>query len=338
MVDEQTGGDERLTIQIQQFEPGILPVGCKAKLWLEAIPALSGPVLLPAVMARGTRPGRTMLAVAGVHGDEYEGMEAIRAVFAGLDSTRMSGMFVGIIVANPFAYEARARISPLHIDGLNLARVFPGSASGSPTQVLAHELLQLALRLLGPDDLFVDLHSGSADVQFATVIGFRDIDSPARQASEEAARHFGLGDLWAIPDGAGPFNAETARRGIVTVGTETTGRAGFDPDGASAFARGLRGLLSYLGITPDVPAPERYLGPARGTTSVAAPATGFLRAGQQLLSQVREGDCLGDITDLFGEPVAEVRAPASGTIWAARAMPAVRGGDLLYMIARPGAG
>jgi predicted deacylase len=307
--------------------------GTKQRLRLRVLPGLLEPVALPVLVARGARPGPTLLAVAGVHGDEYEGMEALRVVFDELDPAQMAGAFVALPVCNPFAYEARIRISPVHIDGLNLARVFPGDPHGSPTRVLAHELFRFATRLLGAPDLFIDLHSGSADVAFLPTIGYRDIRNAAFARSEEAARHFGLDALWLIPDSPGTFNGEMARHGVTTLGTETTGRSGLLPDDVAAYVRGLRNLLAYLGILPDAPRPERTGTPPRRTQDLLAPATGFLRNARRLAEEVEAGDDLGTITDVFGEVVGELIAPISGTIWAARSMPAVRSGELVYAIA-----
>jgi predicted deacylase len=245
----------------------------------------------------------------------------------------MRGTFVGIPVANPFAFEARARVAPLAIDGLNLARVFPGAPDGSPSRVLACALLDLVERHVTEADLFVDFHSGSADVAFATLVGFRDVQAPARERSEEAARHFGLPALWRIPDSPGPFNAETARRGIPTIGTETTGRAGCDPAGVEAFSRGLLNLLAFLGMRDSVPRPARFDGLARSTVDVVAPSAGFLRVSRRLHEDVAAGDELGTLVDVLGDTVDRLIAPVAGTIWAARSMPAIRSGELAFVIA-----
>lgn len=319
--------------QIDQFALGDLAEGARGKMWLEVSDGLIEPVRLPLLYARGGATGPTLLVVAGVHGDEYEGMEAIRQVAATLDPARMNGALLGIPIANPFAYEARARVTPLHLDGLNLARVFPGDRTGSPTRRLAAALLDLVMRNLDERDLFLDFHSGSADAAYATLIGFRDVPGPVTAAAEEAARHFGLDRLWRIPDAPGPFNAETARRGIVTLGTETTGRAGCAAADVAAFAEGLTNLLAYLGILPELPRPARYAGPARTTIDVVAPASGFLRGARLLADEVVAGEPLGTLITLFGDPIAELRAPIAGTIWAARTMPPVRTGELVYMIA-----
>lgn len=317
---------------LADFAVAALPPGHRGAGWLSVDAALAAPPLLPALVAKGRQPGRTLFAVAGVHGDEYEGMEAIREVFAALDVDTMRGAFVGLPVANPFAYEARARCAPTHIDGLNLARVFPGDPNGSPSLILAHHLLRAVERNLGPDDLFLDFHSGSADVAFATMVGVREVANPGRFRAEEAARHFGLSRLWSIPDGAGPFNAETARRGIPTVGTETTGRAGCRRDDVASFSRGLHNLLAHLGIVPAAP-PPRSEARFHRTTDVHAPAAGFFRAAFELDGRVEAGAPLGEIVGLFGEPVAAVAAPVAGAVWARRTMPAVRVGELLAMIA-----
>jgi predicted deacylase len=260
-------------------------------------------------------------------------MEAVRQLFAALEPGTMRGTFVGIPVANPLAYAARTRATPEAVDGLNLARVFPGNPDGTLTRRLAHHLLGLVERNVSQDDLFVDLHSGSADVAFAPMVGFRDVESAGQSASEEAARHFGFPRLWRIPDSPGPFNAETARRGIPTIGTETTGRAGCDPADVAGYVAGLRNLLAYLGIQGDAPAAPRDNGPARPTVDVRAPAGGFLRSAVQLHDDVRQGGQLGEIVDIDGAVVAEVAAPVEGTIWACRATPAVRPGEMIAMIA-----
>ena len=174
-------------------------------------------------------------------------------------------------MVNPFAYEARARVAPLHIDGLNLARIFPGDANGSPSRILAHQLLDLVLRNLGPDDLFFDFHSGSADVAFAQLVGYRDVPGEATIRAAEAARFFGIDQIWRIPDSPGPFNAETARRGIPTLGTEITGRAGCDPEDVGVYERGLRNLLAYLDIVPAWPSPSRIDRPERTTIEISRP-------------------------------------------------------------------
>jgi predicted deacylase len=165
--------------------------------------------------------------------------------------------------------------------------------------------------------------------------GFRDVSGSVREASEEAARHFGFTRLWRIPDSPGPFNAETARRGIPTIGTEITGRAGCDPADVAAYVTGLRNLLAYLRIHDHdhASAPVRWDGPARPTLDLVSPAGGFFRTTVQLHDHVDCGARLGEVIDLDDAVLAEVVAPMAGEVWAWRATPAVRPGELIGMIA-----
>jgi len=320
-------------ISIDELDPASLPADAEHCCWQSALVLLSGSLVLPTFVVNGAAPGRTLFAVAGVHGDEYEGMAAIRRVAERLEPATMQGRFIGIPVANPMAYEARARIAPLHLDGLNLARVFPGDPFGSPSRMLADRLLRLVLRTVGPDDLFLDFHSGSADVTFAMLIGFRDIPGEQTRRTEEAARHFGIDRVWRIPDSHGPFNAETARRGIVTLETETTGRAGCDPADVAVYEGGLWNLLDYLGICQQKEPTQRCDAAARPSVDVLSPATGFFESARRLHDDVRAGESLGTIVDLFGEAIADVTASIDGTLWALRTMPPARAGELIGTIA-----
>jgi predicted deacylase len=320
-------------LAIDEFVPSQLRHGRKQRFALRVASDLMGPLTLTALTVTGLAPGPTLLAVAGVHGDEYEGMEAIRHVFHTLNPQLMIGTFIGIPVANPLAYAGRSRATPSHVDGLNLARVFPGDPDGTITRRLAHHLLALVERLIGPDDLFIDLHSGSADVTFAPLIGIRDVSDVDQSEAEEAARHFGLSRLWLIPDSSGPFNAETARCTIPTLGTETTGRAGCDPADVATYATGLQNLLAFKRIVSTVSPPPRFDGPPRRTIDLLAPAGGFFRTSMRLDDDVIAGTLLGEIIDVAGEPIAQITAPADGAIWAWRTTPAIHPGDLLGMIA-----
>lgn len=307
--------------------------GTRSNIWLTAEAGADDPVQLAVLAARGRESEKTLVVITGVHGNEYEGMEAVRRVFADLDPAAMHGDFLAVVVANPWAYATCERTTPRAIDGLNLARVFPGVPQGSPTERLAAGLLDLVESHVGQNDLFVDLHSGTAEVAFATMVGFRDIRNDARTVSEEAARHMGLPLLWAIPDSKGPLNAETARRGIPTIGTETTGRAGCREADVQAYTSGLWNLLAYLDIVQDRPRPVRESLPARATVDVLAPLSGFARVMKRIGDRVTEADLLASIINEFGEIVGDVRSAESGQIWAALESPLVKSGDLMFMIA-----
>ena len=94
--------------------------------WLPVTTLASGFELrLPVHVITGAQPGPTLGITAGIHGDEYLPIEAIRRVVEQLDPAQLSGTVLAIPVVNPLAIEAQTRHTP--IDMQNLNRVFPGA-------------------------------------------------------------------------------------------------------------------------------------------------------------------------------------------------------------------
>src|SRR5699024_10519340 len=92
---------------------------------------------------------------AGVHGDEYEGQEAVRRVVIGTRPDELRGTLVGIPCMNMPAFEAASRVSGL--DHANLNRIFPGDAAGTYSGRLAATFVE---RVVPAVDALVDLHTG----------------------------------------------------------------------------------------------------------------------------------------------------------------------------------
>ena len=118
-----------------------------------AYTALSIPI---AIIASGDGP--TVLLVAGNHGNEYEGQVALREFVRQADVSDISGRIIVIPSLNMPAARADVRVSPL--DGVNLNRVFPGSADAGPTAAIAGFVNDIVLPVC---DAGVDIHTGGAE-------------------------------------------------------------------------------------------------------------------------------------------------------------------------------
>jgi len=322
-------------IAVDDYDLARSSLGTAARAWLTVPFGLDRDLELPVVTVRGAKAGPIALLVAGVHGDEFEGVAALPRIADRLDPGAMSGTVIVLPMCNPFAYRAQTRATPESVDGVNLARAFPGDANGTPTARLASAIFSLTTRLLTERDLVVDLHSGGTRYRYMTLVGFRNFNGPARAASEEAARHFGQFDearLWSIPDGRGMFNAETTRAGIPTVATEAPGQGQCREVDVRLYETGIGNLLRYLTILPDEP-PPRERGPATCPVEVLADATGLFVTDCSTGASVEKGQRLGAIVDPMGTIRAEVRAPRAGEIWALRTFATVYVGELLAWVA-----
>lgn len=324
-------------ININDLDPHVAEPGTVRRLLVSVDVGLASPARLPALVIQGQHAGPAAMLAAGVHGDEFEGIAALPQLITGLDPGKIRGTILALPVCNPFAFAAQSRCSPATLDGTNLARVFPGDPADSPTRRLAAALFGLATRLLTPDGLFADLHSAGTRYRYLTLAGFRDIPGPARDASEEAARHFGVGHLWSVWDQRGMFNAEISRAGIPTVGIEAPGQGGCHDHDVAGYVAGLRNLLAWRGIL-DAPTPPRDGSVPRRPTELTAPADGLFLTGHAVGDQVRKGDLIGRIADTFGEIRATLTAPHDGQLWALRTFGSIQAGDLAAWVcaAAPG--
>jgi N2-acetyl-L-2,4-diaminobutanoate deacetylase len=294
---------------------------------LDLEPTVEG-VNIPVLLARGRLPGKTFVALAGVHGDEFEGVRALLDVFAGLDVGRMSGDFLAVPVANPPAFWNGTRTSPL--DGENLARVFPGSLSEGPTPVIA---FWLANSVIARADLFVDLHSGGVRLQMPTMVGY-DAEDPRSHA---AALAFGAPVLWAHAGVSPGRTISFAKaRGIPWLYTEARGAGRIDPSDLRILCDGILNLLRHLSILPSpapvAAAPLHLTGEGDIEKSLCAHGRGFLISEVKLLQQVTTGERLGRLVNLHGMTTEVFRAPRDGVVALIHQFPVVEAGEGTYLV------
>lgn len=309
----------------------------KATGWLPIGPRPDGSVWqLPVLTARGTADGPTLLVLAGVHGDEYEGIEAIPQAWQQVDPAALRGTLVMIPICNLPAYEMAQRSSP--IDGLNLARVFPGNAAGSITERIAHALTEQAMRRA---DFVLDLHSGGAYYNIPTLVGYLHDAGDVGQRARAAAEAFGAPVIWGHPLPMPPGRSISAANelGIPWLYTEAPGGGYARPDDVAIFRRGVINLMRHLGMLEGAPelasVTHRLVGDGNLDRVINAPVGGFFRAALDLLTPVKAGDLLGTVTDFFGTVQAEISAPIDGTVIMLRRFHRVHTGEGVAQITQP---
>ena len=315
------------------FDLDRVPTGTKAIFDLDVAPLTMGPMLqLPLLIARGANPGKTIVVLAGVHGDEYEGMWAARELFKSLDPAEMSGNYVSVPVCNPPAFAARNRESPL--DGRNLARVFPGNPGGTMTERIAALLLDQVLPLA---DFLIDLHSSSSVGGMPLLVGFPEMGGEQQRVAFEAAERFGTPVIWGHPVmTVGRTLSEPHKWGVPWLYTESPSGSWLDYGFARVYADGVRNVMRYLGIVPgDAPVKPNLLrisGEGDTDAALTSPVAGFLRSEVQLLDHVSEGKVLGVVEDLAGRTLHIIRAPRAGIVIMQHMSPPITAGTTTYLL------
>ena len=295
-----------------------------------------GTLSIPVLAVRGSRPGKTLVTTAGVHGDEYEGMEAIHRTFEALDPSSMIGTFVAVPVVTLPAYWMACRVNPL--DGRNLARVFPGSTDGSASERLAARLLD---RVLRHASLYIDLHSAGRGSHWVTLCGFSDYGSQAETA-RSAATCFGAPVIWTHPhdpESVGRTLNATNDLGIPSLYTEAFGGGHARPVDVDCYTRGLANLLRFLEIAelPAAGLPEPYEPVeirGRGDTdkALSASTSGLVWLLVEPGDRVKAGQNIAYIRDLEGNVIEEIVSPQDAFVVGVRATPRVFAGDNLAIL------
>jgi predicted deacylase len=283
---------------------------------------------LPMLVVRGVSAGPTLVVSAGVHGDEYEGVQTIFDVFHAVDPSAMTGSLVAVPLANPPAFWNGTRTSP--IDRSNLARVFPGDPAGNATQAIAYQFDQ---RILSLADLYLDLHSAGVKWAMPTLVGYHANDD----AAERAAQVFGAPVIWQHPSMApGRTVSAAAARGVPSLYCEARGGGRIHPDDIAVYRRGVFNLLRHLGILDDEiergPVPLRLYGDGNIDNGVSARQPGFLTPRVELLESVEKGQLLGTLHDVWGGTIEEFAAPRSGVVVLVHACPLVHPDEPLFLI------
>ena len=323
-------------MRIEDFELNSLPPAEKTRRSLEISGRPGeGDWSLPLLCVTGAAAGPTLLVLAGVHGDEYEGITAIPQVFAAIDSEQLIGTLLMVPVCNPPAYHAAQRSSP--VDGLNLARVFPGAIDGSITQRIAYWIGE---KLLRHADLMIDLHTGGIAYELPLLIGYVHDEGALGQAALAAAKAFGAPVLWGHPPPIPPGRSLTAATdlGVPCTYTEAPGIAGIDLDVADCYRTGVFNVMKHLGMLSGELErriqTHHLVGHGDLDSVLAAPVAGLFQRECGLLDEVEAGQRLGAIRDDFGDVLAEIRAKDAGVVIMLRGLPRVEIGDGLVHLAQ----
>jgi predicted deacylase len=283
----------------------------------------------------GQRDGPHLLIVAGVHGDEWEPMVAVRSIMDGIRPEDLSGRLTLIPIVNEPAYRRGQRAGD---DGLDLARTCPGRSDGSETERIAFELCEL---MRGADYL-IDLHTGGVQLRLWPLVGYMlHPDARVLDQQRRMAHAFNLPFVWGTDPSLNGRTLSAARDlGIPAIYAEYLGSAPFCDAAVAAYIQGCRNVMTALGMLPGtLPASEvRFVcedpSPGSGYLQVChpAPSAGLFRPLVELGSRVEVGEPIGSFIADGNESQVTIHADRSGRIISLRGIARVQAGDGLAVV------
>jgi predicted deacylase len=328
-------------IAIADFSLDAFPASSKTRVHLIVEWLADGtPLYFPTLIVRGAKDGPTLLVNASTHGDEFEGIFATQDVFEQLLPEEMSGTFIGIPVLNQLAFANGTRES--NVDYLNLARTFPGSATGTPTQRIAHAFTTYMLPIA---DFYIDLHSGGNNYALYPLSGYQVLEPEITKKQYEACVAFGVELVWASAKLPGRTLSAAGDLNVPAIYVELRGEGRCLPEMRQKAVWGVHNVLAYLGICQgDYPRePIQYAesleqGGGHLQADHPSPCGGLFDPDVNLWQPVRAGERLGVVRHPDGRVLAEIPVSRSGRVLFLRTFSRVSPGDCLaYVLALPDA-
>jgi predicted deacylase len=284
----------------------------------------------------GRRDGPHLLITAGVHGDEWEPMIAVRRLAATIDAEELHGRVTLVPILNVPAYRAGERVGQ---DGLDLARTCPGRDGGSPTEQIAFDFS----RLLHEVDYYIDLHTGGVRLTIWPLAGyFVHDDQTVLERQRLMAQAFGLPAIWGTDPTLPGRTISVARdKSIPAIYVEYLGSGAYCAQAVAALETGCRQVMAALDMAPhEIATPAvRYFAedvrPGVGHLQIShqAPADGIFEPTLKPGDAVEVGTPVGYLTKDADDRRVSIPAEDNGRIVAIRSLPKVLAGEALAVIA-----
>ncbi|MGC1240305.1 MAG: succinylglutamate desuccinylase/aspartoacylase family protein [Chryseosolibacter sp.] len=276
----------------------------------------------PIYVSRSPEDGPVLALIAGMHGDELNGMEIVRRILdRGLHKVHR-GTVICMPIINVYGFLNYSREVP---DGKDVNRSFPGKKNGSLASRVAYYLMQEVIPYI---DCGVDFHTGGA----------MRANYPQVRAVLRDETNLRLANAFSAPftiDAAFRPNSlrkEASRKGKKIIVYEGGESLRFDPQAIEEGVAGTLRLMKHLNMIDSAPEPKEENRVIWSTSWVRAKHAGLFQPNIQCGQLVHRGEWVGTITDPFGEFKEQVNASQTGYVVGLNNGPVINAGDALMQL------
>lgn len=281
-------------------------------------------MLLSVKVIKGKKPGPVLLLSAGIHGDELNGVEALRRLLKAKWIRKISGTLLIVPVVNVFGFNNSARYLP---DGRDLNRHFPGNSKGSLASRLAHTFMQ---KVVKHATHVIDFHTGAKD-RFNLPQIRACLSEPMTQ---ELAIAF---DVPVVIDASvrdGSLRDSVRELGLPMLLFEGGEASRFDEKSINSILRGTKNVMISIGMLPAKKSTPRngvYI--AKNSYWIRASKSGIVTLKKDVGEKVLKNEVIATISDPFGESIEGIKSIHEGIIIGCLQKPLAALGDALLHIA-----
>lgn len=284
------------------------------------------PVQVPVFVERAEKDGPVLLLMAGMHGDEINGMEIIRRVIRKGWNKPNAGTIICLPVFNIFGYLNVKRELP---DGRDLNRSFPGTKNGSLASQFAYQFM----KEIAPNvDLVIDFHTGS--VQRSNMAQIRCLLSD--EVSMELAYVFNPPFIVQSSYISKSVREAMNKRGKKILLFEGGKTNSIDERIVEEGLAGIQRMLNHLGMKSfKTEMPERAPIVIKSSKWLRAPNSGVFQVMVTNGEPVEVGTVLGIVSDPYGKIEKKIKSTMNGYVFCVNEAPLVNKGDAVFHIGVP---
>ncbi len=280
----------------------------------------------PITIINGKEDGKTFLATAGIHGCEYPGIQAMVEMAKEIDPADVSGVVILMHCINISGFEERQTyVVPDDPERKNLNRLFPGNADGT----LADKICAfLSEEFVAKSDFHVDIHSGDMVEKLdPCIIVCAPKESENNAFAGEAAKHTSF--KYRLNSGGRTefYNSSSIDRNVPSLLFERGAHGDWSKEEVDADKSDLINIMKYLKVLPGEAALNETQIFVKRHEWAEAEATGLLYMLVDAGDDVKEGQKLAEICDMFGNVINEVYAKFDGHVLIIASTLAIKKGD-----------
>ncbi len=273
----------------------------------------------PIYVSRSKEEGPILALMAGMHGDEINGMEIVRRILDQDLHKVKRGTVVCMPITNVYGFLNFSRDVP---DGKDVNRSFPGSKNGSLASRVAYNLTHQIIPFI---DYGIDFHTGGAmRTNYPQVRAMLN-----NEKNQELANAFCAPFTIDSPFRPNSLRKEASKKGKNIIVYEAGESLRFDQHGIEEGISGALRLMRHLKMIDEAPKPKEENRIIWSSSWIRAKHAGLFQARVQSGQLLHKGDWVGTITDPFGEFKEQVKSSETAYVIGLNNNPVVNAGDAL---------
>ena len=301
-----------------------------------SVPKKDGPeTFIPLTIINGSKPGKVLSLVAGVHGYEYPPILALYRFKEMVDPQTLSGTIIIVHIANIHSFQKRI-IYYNPYDWKNLNRVFPGNPEGTISQRVAYVLKK---EIVDRCDYLIDMHCGDGNealipYTYWMVTGDEKLDEISKQmALAFGIKHIIIDQSRTKDLSDSKYLGNTAvlyKKPAITTESGYLGRTDEE-----SIVRNINGILNVMKLFEMVEGQPQVLSEPVWIDKyevVYSDSDGLFYPLTEMGYYVKEGEKIGYLTDYLGNVIQELRAPFTGIVLYILHTPPANKGEPLFEI------